>query len=115
MVFDVPAWFRFGVFLFDDQPLVALAAIFHLYQGELAAQLFAMQPELQVAALDLCVGRRIAQQLVDAAIPQHHAAAAVLTFRNVAFKVSIVERMIFHVYGQIFGQRLQARTFWNGP
>ncbi len=61
VVFDVPAGLGFGVFLFDDQPLVAFAAVFHLDQRELAAQLFAVQPELQVAAIDLGLAGRVPQ------------------------------------------------------
>ncbi len=101
VVLDVPARLRFGVFLLDQQPFVALAAPAHQHQREFAAQLFAMQAEFEIAALDLRQRRRIAQQFVAAAIPQHHAAAAVLAFRNVAFETAVVERMIFHVHGQM--------------
>jgi hypothetical protein len=74
-----------------------------------------VQPELQVAAFDLRVGRRIAEQLVDAAIPQHHTAAAILALWDIAFEVAVVERVIFHVNCQILRERLQAGTFWNRP
>ena len=115
VIFDVPAGLRLGVFLLDEQPFVALAASAHQHQREFAAQLFAMQAKFEIAALDLRQRRRVAQQFVAAAIPQHHAAAAVLALRNVAFKAAVVERMILHVHGQMFGQRLQARAFGNGP
>jgi hypothetical protein len=115
VVLDVPAGFGFRVFLFDDQPLVALAAVFHFDQHKLAAKLFAVQPELQIAAFNLGVGGRVAQQLINAAIPQHHAAAAILAFWNIALEVAVVERVIFHVYGQILRERLQAGTLWHGP
>jgi hypothetical protein len=115
VVLDVPARLGLGVFLFNDQPLVAFAAVFHLDQRKLAAQLFAVQAELQVAAINLSLGRRISQQFEEAAIPQHHAAAAIFAFRDVSLEGAVADRVIFHVHGEILRERLQAGAFWNGP
>ena len=115
VILDIPARLRVGVFLLDEQPFIAFAAPAHQHQREFAAQLFAVQTKFEIAALDLRQRRRVAQQFVAAAIPQHHAAAAVLAFRNVAFKPAVVERMILHVHRKMFGQRLQTGAFGNGP
>ena len=74
-----------------------------------------MQAKFEIATLNLRQRRRIAQQFVAAAIPQHHAAATILAFRNVAFKTAVIERMILHMHGQMLGQWLQAGPFGNGP
>ena len=82
---------RLGVLLLDEQPFVALAAAAHQHQREFAAQLFAVQTKFEIAALDLRQRRRVAQQFIGAAIPQHHAAAAVLALRNVALEAAVVD------------------------
>ncbi len=115
VVLDVPAGFRGGVLLLDEQPLVALAAIFHADQGEFAGELFAVQAELEIAALDLGLAGCVAEQIEGAAVPEHHAAAAVLAFGDVAFEISVVERMIFDVDGEGFGERLKRGAFGDGP
>ena len=61
-------------------------------------QLFADQTKLVITARQLFFRRRITQQFVGSAIPQHHAAFAV-AFRNHAFEIAVIHRMIFHVHG----------------
>ena len=115
VIFHVPTGLGVRVLLFDEQPFVALAAIAHPHQREFAFELFAMHPELEIAALDLCGSGRVAEQLVRAAVPQHNASAAVFALGNVAFKIPVVERMILDVHGQVLRQRLQAGAFRHGP
>ena len=62
MALDVPAFGGEFVALLKDQPLIALAAALHVDQREIAVELLAMQPELQVAARDLFFTRGVAQQ-----------------------------------------------------
>ena len=57
VLFHVPAGPRFGVFLLEQQPLVAFAAAFHQHDGELALELLAVQPELEIAARELLAAR----------------------------------------------------------
>ena len=84
-------------------------------QREFPMEFFAVQAELEIPALDLRVSGRIAQQLIAPAVPQHDASTAVFAFGNVAFEISVIERVILYVHGQMFRERLQARTLGNGP
>jgi hypothetical protein len=69
MLLGVPLRVGEGVFLFQQQPLVAFAAIFHQDDSEFALELLAVQAELEIAALELRLRRKIAHQLVCAAVP----------------------------------------------
>src|SRR5690606_9623951 len=48
-------------------------------------------------------------------IPQLHRAAAVLTFRNRALEVAVVERMVLHCNGKALVLRIQRRALRHGP
>src|SRR5215472_8785611 len=74
-----------------------------------------MQPELQVAAFDLCGSRHVAEQLEGAAVPKHDTTATVLALRNVALETSVVDWMVFHMNGEGLRQWFQARAFGNSP
>ena len=101
--------------LLDNEPVVPFAPPFHVYQGEIAVQLFSVQAELQVTARNLLIARHTAEQLERAAIPQHHAACTVIAGRNIAFESAVIERMIFHVRSQVFDARIERRPFRHGP
>ena len=58
---------------------------------------------------------RVAEQFPRAAVPQHDAARAVISGRDVAFEVAVFERMVFHLGGQVLGERLERRAFGNRP
>ena len=59
-----------------------LPAALHVDQREIAVQLFAVQAEFQIAARQLLLRRDIAQHVERAAVPQHHAARAVVARRE---------------------------------
>ena len=62
-----------------------------LWTRPIAAQLFAMQAKLQVAASHLGIVCDAAQQFEGAAIPQHHAARAVIALGDGVFEVAVLE------------------------
>src|SRR5205085_238960 len=52
---------------------------------------------------------------VSSVIPDHHSAAAVLAFRNDAFKLRVVNRMIFNLHREPPDFRIERWTFRHGP
>jgi len=102
--FGVPLGIGVGVLFLEQQPLVALAAILHADDGELSLELVAVQAELEIAALHLRPGGKTPSVSVRAAVPQHDASRAIVAGRDVAFKIAVVEWMIFHMHGEaLFG------------
>src|SRR5580698_2037075 len=89
---------RVCVAMFDQQPVVALAAIpiiAHSHQDPAAVQSLAVEREFQISALERRL--RILTPFGDPEppIPQLHRTAAVLALGDGALKVPIVEWMIF--------------------
>ena len=83
------------------------------HQHPRSFQLVAVQRELQVALLQ----RRI--HVVDfrrprAAVPEHHDAGAV-AFRDDAFELAVVERMILDVHREPLGLRIERRALRHRP
>ena len=118
---DVVIGFVAGVFIafLDQEPLflVAVAAHVALHEREAAVQLFAVEPEFQLA-LRVRFGRffdRARLRLPRTAIPHDHAARAVIALGNHAFERAVVERMVLDVHGQPLHRRIEARTFRHGP
>jgi len=60
-----------------------------------AVQTIAVQTEFQFTFAQLFLRRLVTDRFPNSAIPKLHGAAAVLAFRNRAFEVAVVERMIF--------------------
>lgn len=104
--------------MLDQQPIGALAAlaiVAHAHKHEAAVQALAFEGELEVA-----LGKRLFRALLSlrlpiAAIPQHDRAAAILAFRNRAFEVAIIERMILDLDGQALVVRIERWTFGDSP
>ena len=115
IVFCVPSGLGGEVFFLDEQPFVALAAVFHARQGEIAQKLFSVQAEFHVAALHLLGKRCFTEQLVAAPIPHTDAAGAVIAFRYRALKVAVLQRMVFHQHGQTFFCRIERGTLGDCP
>ena len=106
---------RIIVAVLDQKPVEALAAgavVFHPHQHPFAVQLLAFQREFEVAFLEALLG--IVREPV-AAIPDHHSAAAILAFRDRAFKVAIVERVILDFDREALVLRIERRTARHGP
>ncbi|MHC2386025.1 hypothetical protein ACVIHB_000841 [Bradyrhizobium liaoningense] len=103
------------VTMLDQEPVGALAAgavVAHAHQDPASMQLLAVQGELQIALLE--AGFRIIR-FPRAAVPQHHRAAAILPFRNRAFEIAIVERMVFHLDRQPLVVRIEGGSFRHRP
>ena len=103
------------VALFDEQPLVAFAAALHEDQGEIAVQLLAVEAELQVAARQLALGVAVAQQLERAAVPQHHAARAVVAGGDGALEIAVFDGVVLHMRRQVIHRRVERGPLRNGP
>ena len=53
--------------------------------------------------------------IISAAVPNHHRAAAVVSFGNDALEFFVFDRMIFDFYCQMFFAFLPGKPFRNGP
>ena len=76
---------------------LALAIALHPHQDPRALQPIAIQRKFQFSLFKLRFWINGAFRSPVSAVPQLHRAAAILTFRNRAFEVSVVERMILHL------------------
>ena len=99
--------------MLDHQPVRALAAesiAAHPHEHPASAQPFAVERELEFAFRELRLGGFIAFWRPVPAIPQLHRPAAVLAFRNRAFEVAVVERVVLHLDRQALVCRIERRT-----
>src|ERR1044071_710493 len=78
--------------------------------GPLTLQLRAVQIKPQKTFVVVSLN-----QLVGAEIPNHHRAAAILSLRDDAFEVEIIDRMIFSRHREPSLIFLERWTFGNGP
>ncbi len=113
--FGIPIRSSIGVLFLDQQPLVTFAAVLHGHDGEGAVELLAMEPEFQVAARDLSETGIFAEDLEDAAVPQHYTARAVVAFGDIAFEIAVVNGVVLHHGGEGFLRRIERRSLWHGP
>ncbi len=74
-----------------------------------------MQTELEIATRDLRVARDVAQQFECPAVPEHHAAGAVVAGWDIALEIAIVDWMIFHVRGEMLHAGVERWPLGNGP
>jgi hypothetical protein len=105
------------IFMFDQQPVGSFFAFpaAHPHEDKTSLQTLALQLEFEVALLQSLVRRLVSFRLPIAAIPEHDGAATILGLGNGAFKVAIVERMIFDLDCQTFILRIKRRTFGDRP
>jgi hypothetical protein len=106
--------------MLDEKPVVALAAVscpsLHAHQHPPAPQLFASDNELELAFAECGAG--VGGFLFGhpvAAIPEHHCAAAVFAFRDRAFEIPVVERMVLDLHRQSLVAGIAGRTFGDSP
>ncbi|MNY42565.1 hypothetical protein D3C86_1774680 [compost metagenome] len=84
--------------MLDQKPLLLLARHVRAHQIPQAAELLALQLELEFA---LGVGRgRILLGDPDATVPHDHVTGAVMSFGDAALERGVVQRMVFNVDGQ---------------
>ncbi|MGY4356834.1 hypothetical protein ACVW0J_003327 [Bradyrhizobium sp. i1.7.7] len=75
-------------------------------------QLVAVERELEVALLEAALG---ILGLPGAAVPEHDRAAAILPFRNRAFEIAIVERMVLDLDRQPLVMRIERGSLGDRP
>src|SRR4029079_5650671 len=99
----------------DEQPrlLPFARTLAHAHKMPMAAQLLAMQLEIEMAFLHPLV--RIVLRRPAAAVPDHHGAAAVLVLRDGAFELIVFERMVLDVDGETLVARNEARAPRHRP
>ena len=85
----------------------------HADQHPVPLQLCSVKREFQIAFLQPFLN--VPMRLPCAAIPKHHRAAAVLSLRNDSFKVSVLQRMVFHLHGEALVSRKVTRPLGHSP
>ena len=107
--------------MLDEQPVLAAVAL-HADQGELALELLAVEPELELSGLklfeqDLLVSFGVGglDRLVGPLVPDHHRPGAVVALGDRAFKRAVFERMIFHLDREAPIPWGRARGPWERP
>ncbi len=106
------------VAVLDQKPigaLVAGAVVLDAHENPTAFELISGENEFEFALAQLLFRALVAHRRPETAIPNHHGAAAVLTFGNGAFEVAVVERMIFDFNGEALDLRIDGRTLGDGP
>ena len=107
-----------GVVVLDQQPVVSLAALavlFHPYKDETAAQPLTLQHDLEIALPQALARIGPGLRRPVATVPQHYRAAAVLSLRDRAFEVAIVERVVLDLHRQTANLRVQRRALGHRP
>src|ERR1022692_2459657 len=114
---DVPAGGGELVAFLDEEPFVALAfgSALHVDDGEIAIQLLTVQAELEIAAGELGGGVSVAQQVEGAAVPEHHAAPAVVAGGNIAFEIAVFHGVVFDVGGEDLDSGIERGPLGHGP
>jgi len=74
-----------------------------------------VQFELEIAAFNLPLGRRLTNDLVRPLIPEHHAAPAIIARWNISLKCAVIERVVLHLHGECFARRVQTRPLRYSP
>ncbi|MCY1399721.1 hypothetical protein D9M71_147840 [compost metagenome] len=104
---------RQGVAALDQEPLRLAPAQLGAHQAPAAAELLAMQFELQVpfrqSFLGIALGRPVA------VVPDDHVAGAVVSFRDMPFEVGVVQRMILHLDRQAPDAGVETRPLGHRP
>ena len=100
----------------DQQPVGALAALAVMAQAHehpAALQLLADQREFELALAQRLGG--IAVRGPEAAVPQHHRAAAILALGDGAFEVAVVERVVLGLDGKALVLGVEREALGDGP
>src|SRR5437879_13551795 len=63
----------------------------------------------------LLLGRKFVLRVICPFVPHHHGARAVLSFRNEALKIRVLDRMILGPYSQPLDSGVERRPLGHGP
>ena len=97
------------VALADDQPVLLVAAEMSRHERPGSLELRPVQTHGQTAVLLLL------EQLVGAAVPDLHGAGPVLALRDLPCEGRVLERMVFHMDGEVLLPRLERDALRHGP
>lgn len=115
--FGVGARLFVSVVPLDQQPIVLLAALVGLrlqpHQGEFAVQPLAGQDKLDLTVPEFVV--RVDKSFPGTAIPGFHRPGAVMSVRDRALEVSIVQRMILDMDGNSLVRGIHGGAFAHRP
>ncbi|KEY54165.1 hypothetical protein EN41_22165 [Agrobacterium tumefaciens] len=106
---------RLLIVTLDQQPVLpALSGLaVHAHQMPAAFQLLSLELELQMALSISFPG--ITNRLPDAAIPDDHSAAAILSLGDDAFEIAVAQWMVLHMHGKALVFRIEARAARHRP
>src|SRR5262249_34965293 len=105
------------VLVFDQQPVPALsifAVSQNAHQNPTAVKLLAIEQEFQFSGPQVLRGR-IALGGPIATVPQHDRAAAILSFGNGSFEITVVQRMVLHFHSKALVAGIERWTAGYGP
>lgn len=103
------------VMMLDQQPICALASfpvVSHPDQHKASMQALTFERELEVA---LSSEPPAATCYPPAPSTRDPGAAAILSFRDRALEIAVVERMVFHLDGKALVMRIKRRTLRHRP
>src|SRR6478609_827550 len=87
----------------------------HADKNPATAKFLTCKCEFELAFAQSVVGIGTAFRRPEAPVPQHHGAAPVLSFRNCALKISIVERVVLHLDREALICRVERRSLCHRP
>ena len=112
-----PVLFSFArelIAMLDQKPIYPLFAfsLAHPGQNPAAVKFLTLQGEVQLA-FPICALSILAIPM--AAIPDHYGATAVLAFWDRAFKVTVIQRMVFDLDREALVVGVEGRALGDGP
>ena len=92
-----------------------LAVVPHTHENPAALHFLAGQRELELPFPQGALGVDDAFRHPEASVPEHDGAAAILSLRNGAFEVAVIERMILHLDGEPLFTRDEGGALGHRP
>src|SRR5690606_18437866 len=81
--------------------------------GPAAAELLALEREIELPVAEPALHRSLGPP--DAAVPEHHGAAPVLTLGDQAFEVAVLERVILRAHREALHRGIGDGSLRHGP
>ena len=106
------------VAVLDEEPIGPFAAVAvraHADKHPAAVQPDTLQFEFKLPGRECSLRRSRPQRPPIAPIPQLHSAAAILSVRNRAFKIAVIEWVVFDFHGESLVARIKRRAFGYSP
>ena len=107
------------VTMLDEQPVPRLTATRRTVccpdEREASAQLATVEHNVDLAASELPVYGDVVCRFVPSPVPDHHRPRAILTFRDDALEIRVLERMVLSLHRQPLVCRIHRWPFGHGP